>query len=298
MINLLIVAILVTTAGIANAVMDKLQFHYSKSIFSNKPTWNPKKSWENKWKRDENGDPIPGKEKFPLSSTALVFLTDAWHFFQFVMLSCFTLAIIIYDPSPILQTPLLPNSSFWNTVLLTIIQFSILKVIFSLSFEYFFSKVFTLKETNNFVQIGELLPVDYELTTTIPSNPVTINMKELRAPRSVKYSPMASTNNVIKTNTMTDVKRTPGAVLRDIECYSANVSELAKELRMQLIDPVTDQFKPVTLEFAVAVINTTVAKFKETMAECEGNPDFMITLPDGTVGTVMNIVLELLGIDL
>ena len=37
--------------------------------------WNPNESWRNKWK---NGDPSQG-EKFPLSSTALVWTTDAYH---------------------------------------------------------------------------------------------------------------------------------------------------------------------------------------------------------------------------
>jgi hypothetical protein len=34
-------------------------------------------------------------EKFPFSSTALVFLTDAWHKYQFLTLHCFYLAIAI-----------------------------------------------------------------------------------------------------------------------------------------------------------------------------------------------------------
>ena len=65
-------------SGIFKGVQDKLQFHFHKSIFKNLGTWwNPEESWRNKWK---NGNKEEG-EKFLLSSTLLVSLTDAWHFF-------------------------------------------------------------------------------------------------------------------------------------------------------------------------------------------------------------------------
>ena len=355
---MIVVAVLVMIAGAANAVMDKLQFHYNKSIFRNLPSWNPDESWKNKWKLNDEGDPIPGKERFPLSSTALVFLTDAWHFFQFVMLSSFTVAIIIYAPEVWRASQLLPSTPFWNTLLLTIIEFAAMKILFGVTFEFFYSKVFhagntgqsfysgvlnNLKDAEKFEEyfankykgmksnritieeveqtwdkLGEILVEDFEtfvlkepreshfhhidggaintegfIITTNNPEPITIDMKQ-----PTNTVPVTPANSVIKPVNMDIAKRTPGSVLRDIECYSANVSELAKELRIELIDPATDQFKPVTLEFAVATINTTVAKFKETMAECEGKDDFSFTLPDGTVGTVVNIVLELLGIDL
>lgn len=34
------------------------------------------------------------KERFPYSSTALVFLTDAWHLFKALMLMCIMLAVV------------------------------------------------------------------------------------------------------------------------------------------------------------------------------------------------------------
>jgi len=82
-------------AAAANAAMDKLSFRYSESIFARQPAtyqhWlNPAISWPNKWK---NGDRRQG-EAFPLSSTTLVGLTDAWHFFKSIMLVCFALAIL------------------------------------------------------------------------------------------------------------------------------------------------------------------------------------------------------------
>ena len=68
-------------AGICEAIMDKLQFHYDSTIFkdySNQLFWNPAISWKNKYK---NGDPTNG-EKFFLSKTLLVGFTDAWHLFK------------------------------------------------------------------------------------------------------------------------------------------------------------------------------------------------------------------------
>lgn len=73
--------ILISLSGIAEAVMDKLQFHYNKSIFNdeyfNQSFWNPSLSWTNKWKSDLK------TEKFIGSSSLFVFTTDAWHLFKF-----------------------------------------------------------------------------------------------------------------------------------------------------------------------------------------------------------------------
>jgi hypothetical protein len=72
---------LVLLSGVSEGVMDKIQFHFSKSIFSNFKNhlfWNPALSWRNKWK---NGSPIYG-ERFKFSSTLFVGVTDAWHMFK------------------------------------------------------------------------------------------------------------------------------------------------------------------------------------------------------------------------
>jgi hypothetical protein len=74
--------ILVAASAVAESIMDKIQFHYDKSIFSQdnyKQTfWNPNLSWVNKWK-----DSSAKQEKFLGSSTIFVFTTDAWHLFKF-----------------------------------------------------------------------------------------------------------------------------------------------------------------------------------------------------------------------
>lgn len=119
-----IVLILLVIAGISNAVMDVLRFRYNKSIFlnfRNQNWWNPTISWRNKWK---DGDPEKG-EKFWGSSRWFVRFTDAWHFFQGLMFTCFFLSIIFYIPT-------------FNMV----IDFIIMYVIFTTTFEIFFKKIF------------------------------------------------------------------------------------------------------------------------------------------------------------
>jgi hypothetical protein len=83
MILLTILGLLfVAAASVSESIMDKIQFHYDKSIFSQdnyKQTfWNPNLSWVNKWK-----DSSAKQEKFLGSSTIFVFTTDAWHLFKF-----------------------------------------------------------------------------------------------------------------------------------------------------------------------------------------------------------------------
>lgn len=68
-------------AGTSEAIMDKLQFHYNRSIFKkfkNQLFWDPSVSWKNKYK---DGDPTKD-EKFYLSKTLFVGFTDAWHLFK------------------------------------------------------------------------------------------------------------------------------------------------------------------------------------------------------------------------
>lgn len=68
-------------AGIAEAHMDTLQFHFYRSRFSsfNHSFWNPEISWKNKYKLN---DPRYGA-KFPGSTTIFVFITDGWHLMKF-----------------------------------------------------------------------------------------------------------------------------------------------------------------------------------------------------------------------
>jgi len=104
-LGLLLSSVLLISSGISKAISDKLQFHYHKSIFKKyKPVfWNPQISWKNKWK---NGDKKQG-EKFFLSSTLLVFTTDAWHLFNlFSNFLLFTGALLLpFHPVSIIGYP-------------------------------------------------------------------------------------------------------------------------------------------------------------------------------------------------
>jgi len=92
---MILTTILIIISAIANAVMDKISFHHSTSIFKNLGDfWNPKESWKFKWK---NGDKEQG-ERFPLSSSLLVGVTDAWHAAKFVMRWSMLGAVLAYTP--------------------------------------------------------------------------------------------------------------------------------------------------------------------------------------------------------
>lgn len=69
--------------------------------------WNTGMSWKNKYKLDSDGDLLPYEkkwyhfgfspkfeEKFPFSTTFLVFLTDGEHFFQFMKFKVVELIIV------------------------------------------------------------------------------------------------------------------------------------------------------------------------------------------------------------
>jgi hypothetical protein len=114
-------------AGIFNACMDVIDFHFDTSVFS-KWTGNkwidPSISWKNKWK---NGDYTQG-EKFLGSSTIFVFVTDLWHFLQFLMILAICFAIVVYHPLVV----------WWADILFLLAAYSI-------TFEIFFSKILVKK---------------------------------------------------------------------------------------------------------------------------------------------------------
>lgn len=117
----IIITFLLVTSAIAKAIQDKLQFHFSNSVFKELGSWwNPKTSWKNKWK---NGDKKQG-EAFPLSSTLLVSLTDAWHLFG-----------LIRDFSIFVCIPIALNN-YWLLFLY---------ILYRLTFHVFFTYIFNKK---------------------------------------------------------------------------------------------------------------------------------------------------------
>jgi len=78
--------LLIIIAGLAESGKDTLAHHFEDSVFSklNPQFWNPFLSGANKWKggNRDNG------EKFFLSSTLLVGVTEAWHLFKMISTAC------------------------------------------------------------------------------------------------------------------------------------------------------------------------------------------------------------------
>lgn len=113
--------------------MDVLAFKYKTSIFKNfnPQFWKASVSWRNKYK---NGNKELGP-KFFGSTTFLVFITDAWHLFQFFCNSFIILGIIFSI-----------HYMFRQNVLVYCMLFLILKIIWGSVFELFYSKLFRIKK--------------------------------------------------------------------------------------------------------------------------------------------------------
>jgi len=87
----IIIFVLVMTSGVSKAIMDTLAFHFYASDFSKLGSWwGPNRSWENKytWSRKN-------KVLRWLLSSPLVWVTDAWHFFQAVFSVTFAASFVI-----------------------------------------------------------------------------------------------------------------------------------------------------------------------------------------------------------
>lgn len=136
---------LLILAGISNSIMDtiKFRFYESKLKFISKEWFLPD-SWKLKWKWKNNQRILNNKklwyylwlykpqykEAFPYSTTILVFLTNAWHFFQFIMLSSFQAAISI-------TISMVYCFNWWQFIVI----FFIIKIIYNSTFELFWKKI-------------------------------------------------------------------------------------------------------------------------------------------------------------
>lgn len=117
--------LLLIISGVSKAVQDKVNFHFSESIFAklNGYFWNPVYSSLNKWK-----DGIKKRgEKFFGSSTFLVGSTDAWHLFQTVRDVAFALAFFLLGA--------------YSTWYIAIGGYVLSRIVFQI----FFKKIFTKK---------------------------------------------------------------------------------------------------------------------------------------------------------
>lgn len=87
-------------SGAADGISQVLLFH-TDNFFEVHPEasrqyWDPYQSWENKWRRDADGEVQVGKERFWLSSTALVWTTDAYHLMRTVDNTMVTATFLLY----------------------------------------------------------------------------------------------------------------------------------------------------------------------------------------------------------
>ncbi|MDZ7877071.1 MAG: hypothetical protein U5L45_05345 [Saprospiraceae bacterium] len=111
-----LVLLIICLTGVFDAVKDTLSHHYAQSVFKelNGKFWDASVSWCNKWKDCESGT-----ERFPLSSSVLVFMTDGWHLMKFLInrltMICpaFLLMATIEFDSKLLNNLLIKFLFFW-----------------------------------------------------------------------------------------------------------------------------------------------------------------------------------------
>lgn len=121
----LITPILIIIAAAFNAACDMDSNLFFDSIFSTKNPlyYDPSICWKNKYK---NGDVKQGP-KFFGSTTFLIFITDAWHLFKTIWMSCLFTSILFYKP-------ILPSVFHY-------IDFFIFYIIWGITFEITKSKL-------------------------------------------------------------------------------------------------------------------------------------------------------------
>jgi hypothetical protein len=129
------IIILLFTASISKAIMDVICFKYHISVFSklkHNYWFNPDSSWRNKYK---DNDPKKGAAFFG-STTFLSWTTDAWHFFQMIMLSSFQISIILC-----INKIFLSELCFWHVFVSDMIIFIAIKFFTGVVFEIFWKKI-------------------------------------------------------------------------------------------------------------------------------------------------------------
>jgi hypothetical protein len=112
--------ILFLLSAVFEAVMDFLQFRYTKR----NQFWNPQLSWMNKWDFSK----VPRKERFPLSSTVLVFLTDGWHLMKWCRNRCLDGVMFVLT---------FELTGWWLALIITIA----IRTLYGVIFEFIFRKI-------------------------------------------------------------------------------------------------------------------------------------------------------------
>jgi hypothetical protein len=101
--------ILCLVLGIIDAAKDQITFRYKYSVFANLNSqfWDPIVSWKNKyklpleqykskWYHFKLFEPLL-TERFAYSTTAFIFITDAWHLLKALYIMCIICIIFFYS---------------------------------------------------------------------------------------------------------------------------------------------------------------------------------------------------------
>lgn len=102
MVTQIIAISLLMLYGVFDALKDKSSEGRFKNTKLNKAN-----TWKNKYKLDEFGEPTY-EERFLLSTTTLVFLTDFWHLMKWCQLRCLDIAFVLGTGWPLYWLILIP----------------------------------------------------------------------------------------------------------------------------------------------------------------------------------------------
>ena len=143
----MVTVICLVVAAACWATMNTLTFHHGNSLFAScKPTsFFGVDSWKRKYKSGliypaPRGNfyyklfKLDYKEAFPLSATALAFLTDGYHFLQFIMLWAIAIAIPTFEYSPVYPT-------------LDLVEIAKITLAYRIIWSIVFNMVFTILKT-------------------------------------------------------------------------------------------------------------------------------------------------------
>ena len=140
--------------AISNSVMDSVDHHQSRSIFSkrkNQKWWNQSQGWKNKYidyDLDIKNGIKPRRVKWLwinkisfglITMNKPVQLTDSWHFFKMLTIVCYVLASVTLPSFWLVMTDFV-----WYSIPLFISYIGILGIIRNKTFTLFYHKIFLL----------------------------------------------------------------------------------------------------------------------------------------------------------
>ena len=128
-----ITLVLISLAAMCNAIMDKVDHHYYRSVFSNMKNplwWNQVEGWKNKY---VDRDPEKGRVKWLWGLiNKPVQLTDAWHFFKMWMVIFMCSAVVTASITAWYENPK------WYSCIILLITFGF---VWNSTFNVFYNKL-------------------------------------------------------------------------------------------------------------------------------------------------------------